>query len=56
MKSNDKDTASRAMAQVGKDVPALSVLSIRSKGEKTKIVFSGACYCLEYVATDSATL
>ena len=34
MESNDSETASRAMAQVGKDVPGLSTLPIRSKGEK----------------------
>lgn len=40
IKSNDKDTASRAMAQAGKEAPALSTLPVRWKGER-KIVFSG---------------
>lgn len=39
MKSNDRDTASRAMAQVGKDVPALSMLPIRLKREKKKLIY-----------------
>lgn len=54
MKSNEKDTARRIMAQVGKDVPGLSILPIRLKGEKK--IFSDACHCLGHIITDPATL
>lgn len=39
MKSNDRDTVSRAMAQVGKAVPALSMLPIRLKREKKNLIY-----------------
>lgn len=38
IKSNENETASRAMAQVGKDAPGLSRLPIRLKGEKKDIL------------------